>query len=167
MRESVEYIIKRFNMKIHPEGGYYSAGYRSQEFLRPGQLPARYDGPRNLYSSIHFLVTPENPSRFHRLRTDELWHFYKGCDLELHLLSDMGNYTRVTLSAADHTERFQFLVKRNTWLAASCAGEPGYALAGCTLAPGFEFADFELAGRRSLTEAYPRHEALIARFTKD
>jgi len=154
-----------FRMKAHPEGGFFSAGSRSSEFLRPDDLPSRYNSPRNLYSSIFFMVTSESPSRFHRLKTDELWHFYKGDDLEIHTISDTGSYAKYVMSGRDGVEDFQYLVRRNTWMAATCKGDAGYALAGCSLSPGFEFEDFELADRRSLIELCPKHEDLITQLT--
>lgn len=165
MKPEIEQLISKFNLKPHPEGGFFGAGYRSQEFLRKDALPGRYDAPRNLYSSIYFMVTPESPSCFHRLRTDEIWHFYAGDPIELHLIWEQGRYSKIVLSAEPGNEKFQTLVKRNTWMAAISSGERGFGLAGCTLSPGFEYTDFELADGDQLLAAYPDHEAVIRKFS--
>ena len=163
----IERIKKRFKLQTHPEGGFYSAGYRSPEFLKSEGLPQRYNSPRNLYSSIYFMVTTTNSSRFHKLKTDEMWHFYLGDPISLHLISENGHYSKVELSAEEGKEKFMYLVKKNTWMAAACEGnEKNYSLAACTLVPGFEYDDFELANRNDLLAAYPEHKEVIIRFTE-
>lgn len=153
-------------MKPHPEGGYFGGGYRSKEFLRTGQLPGRYENSRTYYSSIYFMVLHNSPSRFHRLKTDEMWHFYTGDNLELHLINEQGKYSRVELSGEEGSERFQYLIPRNTWMAAGCSGKNGYSLVGCTLSPGFEMEDFELGKRKALLALYPDLADIITKFTK-
>lgn len=165
MNSEVERIISKFNLKPHPEGGYFGAGFRASEFLRQESLASRYDGPRNLYSSIYFMVTPDRPSRFHKLRTDEMWHFYAGDPMHINLIWDKGRHTEVVLNNQPGKEKFQTLVKHNTWMAATCEGPQGYSLVGCTLAPGFEYQDFELGDRDKLLAMYPEHRALITRLT--
>ena len=165
MKEEIDRIMTRFKMKPHPEGGFFSAGSRSSEFLRADALPERYNSPRNLYSSIYFMVTSDSPSKFHRLRTDELWHFYKGDDLDIHTISDKGDYKKTTLTGDTDREEFQYLIRRNTWIAATCNGDAGYAFVGCTLSPGFEFRDFELADPKKLIDLSPRNEILIGKLT--
>ena len=165
MNQEIRRIINKFNLKPHPEGGFFGAGFRSTEFLRSDCLPNRYKTPRNLYSSIYFMVTPEHHSCFHRLKTDEIWHFYAGDPMDLHLIWEQGRYTKVSLSNELENEKFQTLVKRNTWMAASSAGSKGYSLVGCTLSPGFEYTDFELADPQTLMEAYPEHTPIINKFS--
>ena len=83
----------------------------------------------------------------------------------IHMINELGKYSKVTISASNRNERFQYLVKRNTWLAATCSGDPGYSLAGCSLSPGFEFEDFEMANRTELVKAYPESERIITELT--
>lgn len=162
----LERIKKQFKLQPHPEGGFYSAGYRSPEFLRSEGLPHRYNAPRNLYSSIYFMVTNTSSSRFHKLKTDEMWHFYHGDPVSLHLISESGHYTKIELSAEVGKERFMYLVKKNTWMAASCESiEKNYSLTGCTLAPGFEYDDFELGKRNELIASFPHLSDVIEKFT--
>ncbi len=163
--DKIRRLLDKFNMKVHPEGGYFGDGFRSTEFLRSDQLPKRYSGPRNVYSSIYFMVTKDRPSRFHRLKTDEIWHFYSGDTLTLHLIHDHGKYECIELGNREEHERFQFLAPKNTWLAAGCNGKEGYSLMGCSLAPGFEYDDFELADKEQLLKEYPQIEAIISEFT--
>lgn len=165
MKEEIQRIQNRFRMKPHPEGGFFGNGSRSSEFIRNEYLPSRYTGPRNIHSSIYFMVTKESPSKFHKLKTDELWHFYSGDPIQIHLLKDSGHYSKVELSSKPGSERFQYLVKQNTWMAATCVGEQGYTLVGCSLAPGFEFEDFQLADREKLLKDYPNQKDLIVQFT--
>ncbi len=164
--EEIERIKAKFKLQPHPEGGFFGAGYRSQEFIRADDLPNRYSTPRNLYSSIYFMVTNVHSSRLHKLKTDEMWHFYMGDPLTLHLISEGGQYSTVELTNEFEKERFQFLVKRNTWMAASCnSTEHNFSLAACTLAPGFEFDDFELGNRADLQTAYPHLADVIFKFS--
>jgi len=160
---TAERLIQKFNLKPHPEGGYYSQGFRSAEFLKAEFLPDRYNGARNLYSSIHFMVTAQSPSRFHRIKTDEIWHFYTGDALVLHLINEQGKYQFFELSNTAEKERFQMMIKKNTWMAASTKGE--FSLVGCTLSPGFEYVDFELGIRAKMLQEYPNLEDVILRFT--
>jgi predicted cupin superfamily sugar epimerase len=162
---AAERLIQKFNLKPHPEGGYYSQGYRSPEFLKAEFLPGRYQGVRNLYSSIYFMVTAQSASRFHKLKTDEIWHFYTGDALVLHLINEQGKYQFFELSNTMEKERFQMLVKKNTWMAASTKGD--FSLVGCTLSPGFEYVDFELGVRAKMLEEFPNLEEVIMRFTAE
>ncbi len=165
--QTASYWIKRLGLLPHPEGGYYGPMYRSDETMPAAALPARYGGDRKLGSSIYFMVTETGFSAFHRLKTDEIWHFYTGSPLSLHLIHPAGRHEKQVLGPAfDAGERFQFVVRADTWFAAEVTNPGAYALLGCTLAPGFDFADFELAQQASLAGQYPQHAALIHRLTR-
>lgn len=165
--KSAQYWIDQLGLARHPEGGYFASAYRSDEWLAAEALPSRYDGRRQMGSSIYFLVTTEHFSAFHRLRTDEIWHFYTGSCLTLHLLHPDGSYEKKPLGPAfEAGERFQHVVKAGAWFAAEVAAPDAYALVGCTLAPGFDFADFELAQREVLTAQHPLHADRIASLTR-
>lgn len=164
--EEINRLKAKFNLRPHPEGGFFGPGYRSQEFIKSDGLHPRYKGPRNLYSSIYFMVTPDHASKFHRLQTDEMWHFYKGDPIVLHLISEGGKYATQTLTNENGKEHFQFLVRKNTWMAAECVGvHHQYALVANTLAPGFEYDDFELADRAQLMEQFPHLKLVIEQFS--
>ena len=160
-------FIRRFAMQKHPEGGYYSETYRSRETVPANCLPARYSGERNYATAIYFLLEYGDFSAFHRLQSDEIWHFYSGSPLILYLIGENGNLQTITLGdvSADACI-FQLTVSRNTWMAAEIKTENGYTLAGCTMAPGFSFEDFILGNRTALVQEYPQLAELITALTR-
>ena len=140
--------VRRLGLAPHPEGGFYRETFRSPLLLR---LP---DGRvRPASTAIHYLLPAGRLSAWHRVASDEIWHHYDGGALRLHLL---GAGVRV-LDAGNP----QAMVPAGTWQAA----EPvqGAVLCGCTVAPGFEFADFELGEVEHLAQHYPAEAALIRR----
>lgn len=153
--------IRTLNLRPHPEGGHFRETYRAGETLAGATLPARYGSPRAFSTAILFLLRAGEFSAFHRLRSDELWHWHAGAAV-LHLLEPGGAYRRIELSAAAP----QAVVPASTWFASEPTGEPTILLAGCTVSPGFDFADFELAPRAALQRDFPAHAALIARLTR-
>ena len=165
MRDAA-YWIEHLELMPHPEGGYFREVYRSDESAGNAGLPARYGAARSLGTGIYFLLTETGFSAFHRLQTDELWHYYTGSvPVDIWVIHPAGQLEHRRLGpevAAGMA--FQVLVPRGTWFAAEAAG--GYALTGCTMAPGFDFADFELADGAALAAAYPAHAALIRRLTR-
>lgn len=164
---SAAYWIETLHLLPHPEGGYYREVYRSPELIPRAGLPHRYTGARNLSTSIYFLLDHQNPSRLHRLKTDEVWHFYYGSPITLHLLEPAGGYRPIRLGPdAEPGGQFQAVVSAGCWFGAAIEAQDAYALAGCTLGPGFDFADFELGRQDALLAAYPGHAALIQRLTK-
>ena len=163
--KKAEYWISRLGLEPHPEGGYFRQVYKAAEEITEG-LPDRYTGPRAYSTSIYFLLTEDNFSSFHRLQSDEIWHFYYGSSIRIHLISPEGNYTHVDVGQnMEKGQYFQGLIPNNHWFAAEIL-EKKYGLVGCTVAPGFSFEDFELAERESLVRLFPQHEALITRFTR-
>ena len=144
-------VVRRLGLLPHPEGGYYRETYRSPLTL---DLP---DGRRRAASTaIHYLLPSGARSTWHRVASDEVWHHYDGDALRLHLL---GMGTRRLWSRDPQT-----VVPAGVWQAAE--PEDGAVLCGCTVAPGFEFADFELGGAAELVAAYPDQEALIRRLAR-
>jgi uncharacterized protein len=159
-------LITTLDLRPHPEGGWFAEVFRSPDQLPPSALPERYLGSRAYVSSILFLLNEQELSRFHRLQSDELWHFYEGVPLRLHLLHPDGTYTTETLGRDfSRGERCVIPVRRHVWMAAELVTPNGYALAGCTVAPGFAFTDFQLALRRDLLDAYPDQSGIIERLT--
>lgn len=149
-----EYWIERLGLKPHPEGGYYAETYRAAQTLPNG---------RPVATAIYFLLEHGNFSALHRLSSDEMWHFYTGDPLMVHLIEPMGAYRVLRLGPG---QSFQGVVPAGCWFGATVETPGGYALVGCTVAPGFDFADFELAEREALTRLYPQHRALIERLTR-
>ena len=157
----VERLIRRFDLQAHPEGGHYTETYRSKvQILRPGQ-----EAVRSASTAIYYLLSAGAYSAWHRIASDEMWHFYKGGPLLIHVIDATGmRHTHVLGDALQTDEAsFQVMVPAGCWFAAELADPEGYALAGCTVAPGFEFSEFELADAVELSRYYPAHAALIER----
>ena len=160
-------LIRALDLQPHPEGGWYRETYRATETIAPGCLPGRYTGPRSHATAIYFLLASDNFSALHRLKSDEVWHFYSGSPLSLHAIHADGRYAPVTLGPdLAQGETFQAVVPNGCWFGATVDTPGAYALVGCSVAPGFDFSDFEIAERESLTGVFPQHAALIARLTR-
>jgi predicted cupin superfamily sugar epimerase len=159
--------IERLGLQRHPEGGYYRETYRAADQIAAEALPGRYSGPRHAATSIYFLLTDREFSALHRLKSDEVWLFHAGSDLTVHVIDPDGTYRahRVGLDL-DRGAEPQAVVPAGCWFGSTVDEPGGYALVGCTVAPGFDFADFELARRAELTRAFPQHAELIARLTR-
>jgi hypothetical protein len=153
-------IVERLGLVPHPEGGYYRETHRCGEVL-PLQR-----GPRAISTAVYFLLPAGSFSAFHRIRSEEVWHHYAGDPLELHLIAPDGALAvhRLGPSVA-HGERPQHLVPAGWWQAARPLGHR-YALCGCTVAPGFDFADLELADRMALLKAFPALRGTIEALTR-
>jgi hypothetical protein len=166
-KRDAAFWIKTLGLAPHPEGGFYREVYRAAEAIPRRGLPKRYAAPRPFSTSIYYLLRAGDVSRFHRLRSDEVWHFYDGRPILLHLLGDDGGHRIVRLGRdATAGETFQAVVPAGRWFGAEVKGRTGYSLVGCTLAPGFDFADFELARREKLLKAFPARAALVGRLTR-
>jgi len=166
-KKKAEYWIKHLSLQAHPEGGFFKETYRSKEQLEPNALPQRYSGNRNFSTSIYFLLTKDSVSNFHRLNSDEIWHFHYGGTAKIYFIKPNGEYEEKLIGDDRNAgESFQVVIPKHTWFAAEVIREH-YVLVGCTVAPGFEFEDFELADRQTLSSAYPQHQTLIARFTRN
>lgn len=167
MRESeygvkpADYWIQKLDLSPHPEGGYFRESYRSSELISQEALPPRFNDSRHFSTCIYFLLAGDQVSHFHRICSDELWHFYAGAPLTIHLLDDSG-YRSLPLDADGN---FQQMVPSGAWFGASLDVSDSYALVGCTVSPGFDFADFEMAKREDLLKQWPEQADLIQRLT--
>lgn len=151
-------------MEQHPEGGWFKEVYRAEEVIPQEALPPVFSGPRNYSTSIYFLLQGEQFSGFHRIQSDEMWHFYSGSPLIIYQIDQAGHLHEHHLGQdMDAGEQLQLVIGKNTWFASRLKEPTGsnYALVGCTVAPGFDFADFELAEAESLKQQFPNHAAII------
>jgi uncharacterized protein len=165
--KSAQYWIDKLNLTAHPEGGNYRETYRSDLSIVREALPAQFTGARLVSTAIYFLLEGDNFSAFHRLRSDELWHFYAGSPIAVHVIEPDGGYSKIALGGdAEAGEVFQAVVKAGRWFASRVRDPQSFALAGCTVAPGFDFADFELGKRSELIRLYPQHRKLIEALTR-
>ncbi len=167
MIDGVEYWVAKLNLKPHPEGGYYRETYRSDLAVAPATATGKQDGARSASTGIYFLLDGTNFSAFHRITSDEMWHFYAGSSLAVHVIDPSGAYTEIVLGRdANAGEVFQAVVRAGDWFASCPKDTQTYALVGCTVAPGFEFEDFDLAQSAELRAAFPQHCELIERLTR-
>jgi len=164
---TAKYWITKLALQPHPEGGYFREIYRATEQISATALPTRYLGPRVFSTSIYFLLAGTQISTLHRLASDEQWHFYDGNALLLDMITPDGTSREVRLGRrATAGEQFQAVIPAGTWMGARLASRRGYALIGCTVAPGFEFQDFTAGRRPHLIEQFPQHRKLITALTR-
>ncbi len=150
----------------HLEGGWYRQTYRSSLLLEKRLLPG-YSGDRVASTTIYFLLAGDEFSSLHRLRSDEGWHFYAGSPLVVHMLTPEGEYHEHLLgSDPEKGQHFQAMVPGGCWFGASLVHPGSFALLGCTVAPGFDYSDFEIASRAALLREFPQHSAIITRLTR-
>jgi predicted cupin superfamily sugar epimerase len=167
MQESVKKIIERFKLEPHPEGGYYREVYRSTLALQHPAIDAAQDARRCAGTFIYFLLATEQFSAFHRVRsTDEIWHLYAGGPLELHTIDTEGRYAKRCLTTDLIVGEPTSVVHAGCWQAARLAPESSWAFGGCSVAPGFEFADFEMPAAAELITAHPPHARIIRELTR-
>jgi uncharacterized protein len=160
-------LVERLALLPHPEGGYFRETHRAADRLPAAALPSRFGGDRAASTAIYFLIPRDGFSALHRIQSDEVWHFYLGSPLEILCLGEDGSrrdlHLGIDLAAGQLP---QHVVPAGTWFGARTSGSGPHSLVGCTVAPGFDFADFELASRAGLSERFPQHAALIATLTR-
>ena len=167
MHPKAEFYIDKLKLIPHPEGGFYSEVYRSDEVFNAGCISTRYINKRNISSSIYFLLEGEQVSHFHRLKSDEVWHFYDGCSLTIYLIDRAGQMKKIFLgNNIDKGERFQAVIERGLWFGAELKEENSFSLIGCSVSPGFDFEDFEMGERNFLLKLSPTNKEIIEKLTK-
>ena len=158
MHPDARALVDALRLQPHPEGGYYRETYRSSARVT---TPRGVD--RSALTSIYYLLTADGFSSFHRLSSDEVWHLYRGGPLALELIDPAGRYEGRALRPEGP---WQTTIPAGTHFAAHVDVAEGWTLLGCDVAPGFEFADFHLTTRATLTAAYPHLGPLIAKYTR-
>jgi len=148
------------NLVPHPEGGYYRETYRTGETTMTSRGKRR-----NLSTAIYYLLENDDKSHFHRLESDEMWFFHQGESMEIVLISDGQEKICFLGNDIDQGETPQVIIPAGTWFAAGIKGLQGYSLVSCTVSPGFDFSDFEMADREKLIAAYPDLQEVITAFT--
>ncbi len=167
MQHTVSELVERFEMLPHPEGGYYKEMYRSSEKIKQNALPAKFSGDRSFSTAIYFLLEQGNFSAFHRIQSDECWHFYAGQTLHVHMIHPDGRYELIKLgNDIISGETFYAMVPAGCWFASETAPGGLFSFVGCTVAPGIDFADFELAKGEMLAALFPKEQALIMRLCR-
>ncbi|MEZ4722130.1 MAG: cupin domain-containing protein [Flavobacteriales bacterium] len=154
-------VIEQLRLLSHPEGGYFKEMYRSKESVDVGF------GPRSASTCIYFLLTSDAFSAFHRIKQDEFWFFHQGSPIRLHTISPTGQHTEHLIGLEISKGQVpQLCVKGGDWFAAEVIESSSWSLVSCTVAPGFDFADFELAERNELIHQFPQHKDVIHGLTR-
>jgi len=167
MTPTAQTYIDALQMEAHPEGGYFKETYRSHHLMDVPQADGGTTVQRNVSTGIYFLLEKSNFSAFHKIQSDEMWHFYAGHALEVLELNEIGELCCTRLgSNILGGEVHQHVVPANTWFASRVAAGGSFSLVGCTVAPGFDFADFCLADRAMLVAVFPQHSKTIAELTR-
>lgn len=162
---NVNEIIEELNLEPHPEGGFFRETYRSELSILPNTLE-EYKETRNIATVIYFLLKSGQKSAFHRLKTDEFWYYHQGSPLAVYIIHPTGNLQEITLGndfSSDQTP--QLLLPAGTWFAAKCTEPQSFTLISCSVSPGFDFHDFELAKREKLAKEFPAHQEIIRELT--
>ena len=155
-------LIQKYNLQPHPEGGWYKQTYKSKERIDADALPERFGEKRAFSTAIYFLLEKGNFSAFHRIRSDECWHFYAGDPLVIYIIEQNGELKIISLgNDLEKGHSFQYVVPANCWFASRPAPGSEHCFVGCTVSPGFEFEDFELADQTELSVMYPQHKSII------
>lgn len=167
MTDRVQQLIAHYQMQSHPEGGWYLQTYQSPGRIQPDSLPAGFSGPRPFSTAIYFLLEEGNFSAFHRIKSDECWHFYEGQTLLIHMIDREGKLQTISLgNNFSRGEVYQYMVPAGYWFASEPAPGTAYSFVGCTVSPGFDFTDFELARGEMLAATYPAHQSVIHRLCR-
>lgn len=163
---NTEYWIEKLELLPHPEGGYYKETYRANETIPQNGLPDRFSSDRSFSTAIYFLIPAGKYSRLHRIQADETWHFYTGIPLEIVMIDNQGQLkTQLLGTSFDEGQVFQFTVPHGWWFGSRTIGKAGFSLVGCTVAPGFDFADFEMGDKTNLIQKYPHLSDIISSLT--
>ena len=161
-----KYYVSAFNMQAHPEGGYFAETYRSSEKIPQNALPSRFTGEKSFATGIYFLLESHHISALHRIQSDEMWHFYAGCPLDIFMIDEAGNLDVFRLgNNPENEEVFQAVVPAGVWFGSKPVLLNSYSLVGCTVAPGFDSEDFEMKSRGELLTMFPQHEEIVEMLT--
>ena len=164
---TIDFIVNQLNLQPHPEGGFYKEVYRSTDVITREFLPLIFSGSRAFSTSIYFLIKADSFSAFHKIKSDETWHFYFGHALEIIEIDEFGNLIKTMVgSNLIAGEVFQYTVKKNTWFASRVLKGGDFSLVGCSVSPGFDFIDFEMATRDHLYTEFPQHKTIINELTR-
>lgn len=160
-------IISRLGLVPHPEGGYFRETYRSNGVISSGDGSNQFPDSRAYCTAIYYLLSGEDFSALHRIRSDEIWHFYQGCPLLVYAINPEGTLLQHQLGTdIANGQSPQIVVKAECWFGAHLYDTSSHALVGCTVAPGFDFRDFELGQRKELIAAFPQYKNMIEKLTR-
>jgi len=159
--ESQASWIKYLSLIPHPEGGYYSENYRSgNEYI-----DLKYSGPRNLATSIYYMLDSNQVSKLHRLKSDEIWYFHYGSPLRVHVFNT-NSYDFFTLGTNfRENQLLQLVIPAGAIFGAEVLEQNSFTILGCMVSPGFHFNDFELIRVESILANFPALNSVIQKLT--
>lgn len=164
---TAEYWIEKLGLEPHPEGGYFREVYRSEDTVGKIGLPDRFDGDRSAATLIYYLLRNDEFSTLHRIKSDEIWVHVDGGSLDIHQIRSDGKYKKYPLGKdLDANQTPVCVIEQGTWFGASLPDENTFCLCTCIVAPGFDFADFEMGYSEQLKKAYPEHIAIINKLSR-
>lgn len=164
--KTADFWIKNLSLSEHPEGGYYRETYRATESVSTSALPARFGAERNYCTAIYFLLPSEKRSLFHRIKSDEIWYYHAGSSLTIYSLDKNGLKKYRLGPDLENGECLQIIIPANVWFGAIVNENDSYTLSSCSVSPGFDFNDFELAEQATLLREFPNEGEIIRRLTK-
>ena len=160
MNRTADYYIEKLKLQAHPEGGYYKESFRDESSIGLDR------GPRSTSTAIYYLLKKDQISKLHRIKSAEVWHFYDGGPLTIVQLLEDGTVKRDKLGLDLVSGcRPQIVVPACLWFGAYMGPEAEFCLAGCTVAPGFDYKDFEMANGKELKAKYQEQAELISRLS--
>jgi predicted cupin superfamily sugar epimerase len=165
-KEDPSHWMRTLGLEAHPEGGFFRETYRSDRVLPEAALSPAFTGNRNASTAIYFLLRSHDRSAFHKILSDELWHFHTGSTLLIYTLHEHRglHIHRLGLDIASG-DRPQVMIPAGTWFGASVEADNSYTLSSCTVAPGFDFKDFEMADGSLLLKQFPSFKDIIIKLT--
>ncbi|HVV68173.1 MAG TPA: cupin domain-containing protein [Gammaproteobacteria bacterium] len=167
LKKDIELLVNVLQLMPHPEGGYYNEVYRATDKI--GVAREKYgDAYRASATSIYFLLKGDDFSAWHKIKSDEIWNYHEGNSINILSINPQGVLKQHKLGSklSDPDAEYQVVIPAGDWFCAYVEDGEGYTLVGCTVAPGFEFVDFEIADRNKLTQEFKQHQALIHKFTR-
>lgn len=165
---TVEELVRLYDLQPHPEGGFFKEGFRDNGVIPQKALPPYFKGNRNFSTAIYFLLPEGAKSRLHRIASDEVWHFYLGDPMTVAQISPKGEVEKIVLGQdVKAGQRVQHVVPQGYWFGAYPNSGSRFSFVGCTVAPGFDFADFEIGQRAELLKQFPKAKEVIEFLTDD
>lgn len=159
---SADYFISKLNLEAHIEGGYFKELYRNKDIMNSDVLTESYDGERCLSTTIYYLLKSGQVSKFHKLKSDEIWFYHYGSPFIIHMIDFNGKLSSVKLGLdIENGEVPQLIVPANVIFGAEVSEEDSFGLVSCMVSPGFEYQDFEIYSSEQLREQYPKHKEII------
>ena len=166
MIRDAEYWKVKLHLTPHPEGGYFRETYRAGAVSLRAHLPKGFSGDRAYSTAIYYLLSNKDLSKLHRIKSDEMWHYYDGGGLNIFVIDESGNLSEQKLGLnPDEGQAPQILVEAGKWFGATVTNPDSFCLCGCTVSPGFHFEDFEIGERKKLLESFPKHRTVIEQLT--